>query len=529
VSTVTEAGSTGGTAQEGTDGRSSHLGSIARGGSLNFVGAVLNGLLQFLLVVALARLLTKAESGAFFEAIALFLILSNTAELGADTGLTRMIPSYRVTGRIEDIRSSLRVSIIPSFASGAGLAVAVVILAQPLAVLFTNGKAVDASRVATYIRILAVFLPFSCAYTVAVAGTRGFGTMVPNVFIDRISRALVQNVATIVAAALGGSTAVIALAWGLPMALAFAVVMIWLLRLTSAVERTYQGVRAKPMDGRALAREFWTFTAPRGLTGVFQVTTLWLGTLMVGSLMSTSAASLYTATTRYLVAGSVVNLAVIQVIGPKLAELFSHKDLDGVRDVYQVSTAWLILTAWPLYVTLGVYSPVLLHVFGHRYATTAGSSTLLVLAIAMLIATGIGPVDMVLLMGGRSFWQLFNVAGALVVNVVISLILIPRIGITGAAVAWAGSLIFNNVAPLLEVRAFLRLHPFGRGFPYAAVSTLFCFGVVGAAFRHFAGQSVPGFLVFAVVSCVLYGLLVWRFQQPLDLHELRAAVGRRAA
>ena len=70
---------------------------VARGGSLNFIGAVANGLLQFALVVVVTRSLTRSASGAFFEAIALFLILSNTAELGADTGLTRMIPRYRVT------------------------------------------------------------------------------------------------------------------------------------------------------------------------------------------------------------------------------------------------------------------------------------------------------------------------------------------------------------------------------------------------------------------------------------------------
>jgi len=79
--------------------RTDDLEMVARGGSLNFIGAVANGLFQFALVVVVTRALTRNESGAFFEAIALFLILSNTAECGADTGLTRMIPSYRVSGR----------------------------------------------------------------------------------------------------------------------------------------------------------------------------------------------------------------------------------------------------------------------------------------------------------------------------------------------------------------------------------------------------------------------------------------------
>ena len=97
--------------------RTDDLKMVARGGSLNFIGAVANGLFQFALVVVVTRALTRNESGAFFEAIALFLILSNTAECGADTGLTRMIPSYRVSGRIGDVRRSLSVGLLPSFAA----------------------------------------------------------------------------------------------------------------------------------------------------------------------------------------------------------------------------------------------------------------------------------------------------------------------------------------------------------------------------------------------------------------------------
>ena len=42
-----------------------------------------------------------------------------------------------------------------------------------------------------------------------------------------------------------------------------------------------------------------------------------------------------------------------------------------------------------------------------------------------LVATAIGPVDIVLLMGGRSMWNLFNVVVALVLNLALSFILVP--------------------------------------------------------------------------------------------------------
>ncbi len=513
-------------AASGGDARSADLRAVARGGTLNFVGSVANGLLQFVMVVAVTQALTKRGSGAFFEAVALFVILSNTAELGADTGLTRMIPRYRVLDRVADVRASLRVGIVPSFAGGVLLAGLTFAFARPLADIFTHNRPQDAGAIATYIRVLAVFLPLSSAYTVAVAATRGFGTMVPNAAIDRIGKAAGQALAVSVVVLAGGQSTSIALAWGIPIAVGLLAALVWLRVLVHRVERRAPAEVQPPTPTAKLAREFWSFTAPRGLTGIFQVTILWVGTLMVGHLRSTADAAVYTASTRYLVAGSVVNLAIIQVIGPKLSELLSGGQSVRARDVYQVATSWLMMLAWPMYLTLALFAPVLLRVFGHHYAP--GASSLAILAVTMLVATGIGPVDVVLLMGGRSFWNLFNVVVALALNLTLSFILIPRIGIAGAAVAWAASILVNNVAPLAEVRAFLKLHPFGRAFPVVAGAALGCFGAVGLVLRLTLGATIPALLIYAVVGTGLYLLLLRRNSARVELPLLlETAVMRR--
>lgn len=511
-------------AATGAHERTKDLRMVARGGSLNFIGALANGLLQFALVVVVTRALTKSASGAFFEAVALFLILSNTAELGADTGLTRMIPRYRVDGRVADVRRSLAVGLVPSFAGGVVLAAISFVLASPLSSLFTNHRQADAGAVADYIRVLAVFVPLSSAYTVAIAATRGFGTMVPNALVDRIAKAAVQTLAVAVAVIAGGGSVAVAIAWGLPIGVAFAVALLWLGRLVRRVEQK-EAATKPPTPLRRLASEFWVFTAPRGMTGVFQVTTLWVGTLMVGSLMDTAHASIYTASTRYLVAGSIVNMAIIQVIGPKLSELLGRGARKRAMDVYQVATSWLVLMAWPMYFGLAVFAPLLLKVFKPQYV--AGASSLEILAVTMLVATGIGPVDMVLLMGGRSFWNLFNVIVALTVNVTLSLLLVPRIGIAGAAIAWAGSIVVNNVFPLVEVRAFLKVHPFGRGFPVSAGSATLCYGAFGMLLRLSVGPTIPAFVVWAVMATAAYAVLLWRFRDRVELELLGGSLRSR--
>src|SRR6185503_20986199 len=67
------------------------ISAMARGGLLNLVGAAGTGIFTFALVTVLTRGLGPASYGAFVSAMGLYTILSNTAELGADTGLVRTI------------------------------------------------------------------------------------------------------------------------------------------------------------------------------------------------------------------------------------------------------------------------------------------------------------------------------------------------------------------------------------------------------------------------------------------------------
>ena len=138
----------------------------------------------------------------------------------------------------------------------------------------------------------------------------------------------------------------------------------------------------------------------------------------------------------------------------------STGDHERSRRLFETATSWFVPLAWPTYLTIAIFSPVLLTVFGREF--DAGAIVLAVLGAAGLFAAAAGPVDMLLLMAGRSTSSLFNNGAALVVNVVLNLILIPTIGMSGAALAWAASLVIRNALPLIQVRRQLDLHPFGH-------------------------------------------------------------------
>ena len=117
-------------------------------------------------------------------------------------------------------------------------------------------------------------------------------------------------------------------------------------------------------------------------------------------------AAIYTAATRFLVAGQFANAAVSQSAQPRFAELFAVDDRRGANVIYRATTAWLIVLTWPLYLLAVIYGPEVLSIFGHSYR--AGHLVMIILGLTMLLATACGQVDMVLITTGRSSWSLAN-------------------------------------------------------------------------------------------------------------------------
>jgi O-antigen/teichoic acid export membrane protein len=500
-----------------------HLAEVARGGLLNLGGAVAAALLNFVLVVVVTRRLGAVGAGSFFVAIAMFSVMSNTLELGADTGLVRMIPRLVAHDRTADIRSMVTAALVPVLAASAVAAVLLYAGADQAARLFARSRP---SEVAGLVRILAVFLPVSALYTVLVAGTRGFGTMVPSVLVDRIGKPLTQPILVLAATTLGAGVTGVVLGWSIPIAVGTLAIGVWFVSLARRTERA--GALAPARAGiRRIAGEFWAFTGPRGFAGFFQVAILWADTLLIGALRTTREAGVYAAATRYVLVATFAIVAILQVVGPKLSELLARRDPGGAQRVYQTSTAWLVLLTWPVYITCLLFAPALLSIFGPGFA--GGRPPLLILAAAMLVATAVGPVDVVLLMAGKSWWNLANTLAALTLNIALNLVLIPRYGITGAGIAWAATVLVNNLVPLAQTWSRLHLHPFGRELPVAAATSAACFVGAGVAARLALGPTLEGLAAYAIVGGGIYVAALRALRGRLELGTIVGALSPRRA
>jgi O-antigen/teichoic acid export membrane protein len=510
------------------------LAGIARGGTANLAGAAFSAAASVGLTVLVARSFGKSVAGTFFVAMSLFLIVEAVTNLGAYNGTIYFIARLRALHAEQRIPAILRATVIPVVVASVLGACALFVFGSPLARALLGGRlgsGASPGAMASTIRILALALPFAALADTMLGATRGYHEMRPTVVVDRICRSGFQ-LAGIAVAVLIGSSAALAPLWALPYIPAAACAALWLRWIARRAETApipgqprAAGIRAAAdqaagggRHGEPDARGFWRFTAPRSVASVAQIVIQRLDIVLVGIMMGPGYAAVYTAATRFLVAGQLGNAAISMAAQPQLTRLFAVRDRLGANAVYQATTAWLILLTWPLYLLAVVFGPEVLAIFGHSYR--AGGTVMVILAIAMLVGTGCGQVDMVLITTGRSTWSLWNGLSAMIVNVGADLLLIPRLGITGAAIGWAAAIAVTNLVPLVQVAVAARVHPFGPGTACACALTLLSFGVIPVAMRAVAGASAAASLGAAAVGCCVMAAGLWSMRGFLHLSVL---------
>ena len=509
------------TAQSSAAPQPAEAGVVARGSLVNVTAMATGAVLGFGLTVLASRWLQPRRTGEFFELIALFTILSNTLGLGADTGLTRWISRARAIGGLHEVRRVVLIALGPVLLVGLVIGAAVWLAAPALAHAFLHGM--RQAQGAADVRLVAPLIPVGALSICLIAGARGFGRMWPYLWVEGLGKPALRIVLVTAALLAGWGLRGALVGWSLPVAIGMAAS--WII-FRGMIRREAPAAAGSLVTGAGrLAAAFWRFAAPRGLAAVFQVTALWIGILLVGVMLTSYDAGLYSAVSRLAMIGTLALEATRLAIAPQLSGLLARREHSRVRDLYQNATCWLMLASWPVYLLFAIFPTVALGIFGHKYL--AGASALVVIALAMLVNTGTGNVTVVLLMGGKSYLNVVNTLLALAVNIGLNLVLLPRIGLVGAAVAWAASIVVDNLAAVAEVWFILSIEPVGPGYGLVVAITGGSFGLVGVGARALIGQTLPALASAVAVGLIVFCAAVYACRSRLHLTGLRPALRMR--
>lgn len=486
---------------------------LARSGSVSLVGSVFAAVAAFVLTAFVGNGAGAYGTGLFFQAIAIFTIVSQVLRLGTSTGIVRFLSGQRAFDRRGEAWRTVLIAVIPvaviSTAVGILLSVYSASIAAWLAIpAETESLATLLVAMAPYIVVAAVLGVLQMAIRM-IRGVKTF-TLLQSILLP--ASRLVAVAAVIF---LSGTLAQYVLAWMIPLP-------IWLIVTCALLARPLiRDWKERRESHSPLADEvtsFWSFSGARAVGAGLETALEWSDVLIVAALASPAEAGIYAVATRTIQAGQVVDRSMRVAVSPTISEMLAQGRQADASTLHTRVTRAMILATWPFYLLLATLGPAVLGIFGPEFRE--GALVLTILAAAMMIQSAAGMLQSIMLQGGRSSWQMYNKSLALAVNIGLNLMLVPVIGMVGAAITWAAGIVAETLVAAWQVhkKMGVRLEPTRLLFAMSLAAVVY--GIGGLTARFVFGESLLVLVVAGAGLSVAYAAILWGLRARLDIRAL---------
>lgn len=171
--------------------------------------------------------------------------------------------------------------------------------------------------------------------------------------------------------------------------------------------------------------------------------------------------AVYYAGARILALVAFIYFAISGATTHKFTQYHVAGDKERLASFFAETVKW---TFWPSLAACAVILALgkpLLSLFGENFER--GYAVMFILAVGMLARAAVGPAERLLNMLGERKQCALIYAGAFAINLVLCVLLIPYLGIEGAAVATSTALVVESIALYLVAKRRLGFHVFIMG------------------------------------------------------------------
>lgn len=137
-------------------------------------------------------------------------------------------------------------------------------------------------------------------------------------------------------------------------------------------------------------------------------------------------------------------------LGPAVATLYAEGKLQQLQSIITRTTRYIFLLSVPVTLVLVIGAQPILAIAGPEF--TRGSMALMILCVGQLGNALTGSVGILLNMCGYERYTAWTIAISVTLNAILDLLLIPSMGINGAAIATTTSLLLANVLKVIWVQ-----------------------------------------------------------------------------
>ncbi len=440
--------SNGDAGEGGQQGVAADAAAIAKGSAVVMAGGIGERGLRFVINWVLARFLGPTAFGVYSFVQTMVATLISLAALGTDSGIVYFGARYRKAGERDRLKGTLLSCLVIGVVAGAVFSGGLWLASRQLQVGADKAAAVHALSIGAVSVFLGTVLAVLAGGLVAAKNMRAQALVLqlglPAMILVTAGAALLLG---------AGETGAL---WALAVAYGISVLhgLVWFWRQYGRLLRDGT-VRARPELPRLLR-----YSIPQSLARSLYQANLRIDILMLTALAALSDVGIYKIVTMIAQLGALPVMASTTMFGPVVSELVYGRQIDRLQALLRVVTRWLLIIAAPAYIVLLLVPDLVLLVFDEQYA--AGGRALAVLMMGQAVYVACATSGTVVSMAGYSGANLFNGVVSVALNVALNALLIPRLGLEGAAVASAVAITAWSLLRVVEARWLVGCVAFDR-------------------------------------------------------------------
>lgn len=423
----------------------SEISGAASGAAIVGVGTIAGNVFKYGNNFMIQRAFGPAPYGLYTLSFAIVTLISSIFNLGLDDAMVRYTSVYRGKKQPRLLRG---LAIFCSALAGvAGLLGAVLLLYFTPYIAHVRGS----DEVVPILLIMVPIIPLTCMQVIWSAGLQGFKAFKWRVLTQRLLIPGVLLLLLVPVLLFFHNITSVAIALLLSILICTMISLFFFFRqLTRYSNQTARGFEL---------REWIGFAIPNFLTSVIDTVLDSVDTVLLAVFaISNVAIGQYGAAIRIAIFVSMPLQSFNTMFSPTIAELHSKGEKQKLSTMFKIVTKWALTFSLPIFWIAVLFSEPLLGISGSGFSPAW--PLLIALAIGNLINVGTGSVGYMLLMTGHQKITFLNSLVAIVFNIALGVILIPRYGAMGVAIATGVALSIVNLMRLLQVYIFLRMTPF---------------------------------------------------------------------
>ena len=190
-------------------------------------------------------------------------------------------------------------------------------------------------------------------------------------------------------------------------------------------------------------------STPLFFISILNLVFMWSSSLMIGIWHSTTDVAVFNIALRTSMFISFILVSVSSVTSPKYAELYRKKKINDLGKTARNASLVTMICGSPLAVMFIFFPHIVMNIFGPAFSDS--SSVLRILGVGQFVNIATGTVGFLLIMSGKEIWMRNIIACCAFINMTLNILLIPKYGAIGGAVATSVSLIIQNIFAVILV------------------------------------------------------------------------------